>query len=350
MLKGTPTLLIDADITTYVRARQGQHAYTFDEGGEPAISLDDVEEVKAAAVREIEELKLKFETTNVVLCFTDTDGNFRKVILPSYKAGRPPKPLHYYPLRDHLTATYKTYLKPSLEGDDIMGILATHPTLIHGRKIIVSLDKDMATVPGELYNPGKGKLRKVSAEEAEHFFYTQVLTGDPTDNYKGCPGIGPKRAEDILAQTTGADHTWSRIVGAYHEKGLTEADALVQARCARILHHTDYDFKRKEPILWTPPKGCSPIPHAVSGSAPTSGPSTPSSSATSNSKGPTASRTTSRDWKSTMPSTALLARYLTPSGTKSPTPSATASTSSRTASSGKLTNRSRQRTGARGLK
>lgn len=249
------TLLIDADITTYVNARQGQRTYDF--GGdeaEPAVSLDDIEEVKASAQREIEKLMRKFETRNVVLCFTDTEGNFRKRVLPTYKAGRPPKPLHYYPLREHLSKTYRTYLKPSLEGDDIMGILATHPTLIPGRKIIVSIDKDMATVPCELHNPGKGTLRKVSVEEAKHFFYTQVLTGDPTDNYKGCPGIGPKKAEDMLIVPRSEVDLWKAIVRAYCDKGLDEQHAIIQARCARILQHTDYDYKRKEPILWNPPR------------------------------------------------------------------------------------------------
>jgi DNA polymerase-1 len=42
-------------------------------------------------------------------------------------------------------------------------------------------------------------------------------------------------------------------VEAYAKKNLTADDALVQARVARILRHTDYNFKTKEPILWTPP-------------------------------------------------------------------------------------------------
>ena len=32
-----------------------------------------------------------------------------------------------------------------------------------------------------------------------------------------------------------------------------KADALVQARVARILRNTDFNFKTKEPTLWTPP-------------------------------------------------------------------------------------------------
>ena len=36
------------------------------------------------------------------------------------------------------------------------------------------------------------------------------------------------------------------------EKGLTEADALVNARLARILTADDYDFDKKQPKLWSP--------------------------------------------------------------------------------------------------
>jgi DNA polymerase-1 len=42
------------------------------------------------------------------------------------------------------------------------------------------------------------------------------------------------------------------VVSLYAKAGLTEADALRQARLARILRWTDWDNKKKEPILWTP--------------------------------------------------------------------------------------------------
>ena len=40
---------------------------------------------------------------------------------------------------------------------------------------------------------------------------------------------------------------------AYVEAGLTDAHALTQARVARILRASDYNFKERTPILWTPP-------------------------------------------------------------------------------------------------
>lgn len=44
---------------------------------------------------------------------------------------------------------------------------------------------------------------------------------------------------------------WERIVRTYEAKGLTEEDALVQARCAFILRHGHYEDDRV--IHWTPP-------------------------------------------------------------------------------------------------
>jgi DNA polymerase-1 len=41
-------------------------------------------------------------------------------------------------------------------------------------------------------------------------------------------------------------------VETFEEKGMTEDDALVNARLAKILTADDYDFQRKEPKLWSP--------------------------------------------------------------------------------------------------
>jgi DNA polymerase-1 len=75
------------------------------------------------------------------------------------------------------------------------------------------------------------------------------MAGDQTDGYGGVPGIGVKRAETLFKDK---GYTWKTVVSAFEEKDLTEDDALVNARLARILTVEDYDFTKKEPILWTP--------------------------------------------------------------------------------------------------
>lgn len=247
------TLLIDADVLTYVHASKGQRSYAFDEG-DPTLVVEPLEEVIEAAENELASLQRKFKTDDVVLAYSCPKPYFRHSLLPEYKGGRAEKPHHYAALRAHLETTCRSYVKPGLEGDDVLGILATHPKLIPGEKLVVSIDKDMRQVPGRHYNPGKRQEFVITPQDGERFFYTQVLTGDSTDGYKGCPGVGPVTAEKLLSMWDSEPLSpWSIVLDAYMERGLTAAGALNQARVARILQHTDYDFKRKEPILWNPP-------------------------------------------------------------------------------------------------
>ena len=77
----------------------------------------------------------------------------------------------------------------------------------------------------------------------------QSCAGDQTDGYSGVPGIGVKRAESLFKEN---GYSWKTAVKAFTDKGLTEEDALVNARLARILTVDDYDFTRKQPKLWSP--------------------------------------------------------------------------------------------------
>lgn len=192
-----------------------------------------------------------------VICLSDASGNFRNDISETYKANRGKRPMLYGPLREWVMEEYPEWtpsstepthcIRPRLEADDILGILGTSPSN-RGVCVLYSEDKDLRQIPG--FHVGKVGLETVTEEEGELFFMTQILTGDSVDNYPGCPGIGPVKAGRLLEAST--DH-WPTIVEAYTKAGLTEGDALIQARQARILQYTDYDFKKKEPILWNPP-------------------------------------------------------------------------------------------------
>jgi DNA polymerase-1 len=48
------------------------------------------------------------------------------------------------------------------------------------------------------------------------------------------------------------DELWDIILMAYGSKGLTEDDAILQARMAHILRATSYNFKTKKIRLWQP--------------------------------------------------------------------------------------------------
>jgi hypothetical protein len=134
-----------------------------------------------------------------------------------------------------------------------MGILATHPTIVPGEKIIVSLDKDMKQIPGKLYNPGKKTLRTITRRRARSSSTRRCSRAIPWMSTRGAPAWA-RRPPRILLHEWDSEplSPWTIVVDAYKSKGLTEADALVQARVAKILQHTDYNFRKKEPILWTP--------------------------------------------------------------------------------------------------
>ena len=89
----------------------------------------------------------------------------------------------------------------------------------------------------------------LAPSEGAKWHLIQSLAGDQTDGYGGVPGIGIKRAEALFKDK---GYTWKAVVEAFTEKDLSEEEALVNARLAKILTVDDYDFKNKRPILWNP--------------------------------------------------------------------------------------------------
>ena len=133
------TLLIDADIVAYKFSAASERKYNWGDGI-ISVAQDENYNPFQKAVDYVEEIKEKLGATDIIICLSDPDANFRKLILESYKGNRKgiPKPLHLMAVKDHLAKTYPSYIRPTLEADDIMGILSTHPTLVKGKKIIVS--------------------------------------------------------------------------------------------------------------------------------------------------------------------------------------------------------------------
>ncbi|MDX0455502.1 hypothetical protein GOC72_18780 [Sinorhizobium medicae] len=241
------TLLIDGDIL--VVSTGAVLEKEVDWGDDEWTLTCDVGEVKETVMGTIRRLERDLDADASVITLS-MGTTFRHDIYPTYKKGRGRKPVGTNEVKRWLIEEQGAKFKPGIEADDVMGILATNPRLIKGEKIIVSQDKDMLTIPGKLYR--SGEIVDVTAAEAEFHWLTQVLTGDVTDGYPGCPGMGPVKAKKLLAGIPKGEHWWPHIVGAFTAVGLTEEDALLQARLARILHNDDYDHAKKEPILWTP--------------------------------------------------------------------------------------------------
>lgn len=253
------TLLIDGDILVYQVAAKSQRPAIDWGNGIYSPETADLPEAIDHLTDRILTLKNGCAADRVAIALKDKD-NFRKHLYPAYKANRKPGAIPM--LRGslmkwlHEEKGKAIWSRPGLEGDDVIGILATSDVIIPGEKLIWSIDKDVRQIPGK-HLTEDFKIDEVTEADGEYLFYQQTLTGDSTDNYPGCPGIGPKKAARILdvAHPWEPAIQWLLVVEAYERAGLSTDVALTMARVARILRNTDYDFKRKEPILWTPPSG-----------------------------------------------------------------------------------------------
>ena len=276
------TLLLDADIIAFKIASVSQKVYQFPDC-EPTLVVDDWDEVTPRIDSAISKLQEDLGTEKVIVCLScPTAENWRLEILPTYKGKRDysKRPFHLAGIKDYMESNWPSYRRPTLEADDIMGILSTDPSIVPGKKVIVSEDKDMKTVPGWLFNPAKDtKPRLITEESADHWHLYQTICGDTVDCYDGCPGAGPAAADEVLngGWWTSYQHTftrglrkgtqetrwelhtgrlpnfdWEGVVSLFLKHGYTEADALVQARVARICRSSDFDFVNKKVLPWTP--------------------------------------------------------------------------------------------------
>ncbi|MGZ2448511.1 DNA polymerase-1 [Rhizobium ruizarguesonis] len=270
------TLIIDGDALVYQLAFSAEVKTNWaDEGEEPVITIHaDEAETTFRLLKAVDALQQLHWADTVVFALSDPDANFRLDFWPTYKGNRKDsrKPILHERMREVVQERFKTYLKPRLEADDTIGILATSQRVMPGEKIIISDDKDFNTIPAIRFKFRKNKDGELlhwdqSQLAAEAYHLQQTISGDMTDFYPGCPGQGPIKAEkhvagllsgwlhDVAVDGIKADfvpYVWPKVVAKYEAAGLTEEHALTQARCARILRASDFNFKTQEPILWTP--------------------------------------------------------------------------------------------------
>ena len=237
------SLLIDADYIVYKCCAANETE--IDWGDEVIVVSSRFSEAYNMVEREL------FKVANDLGCFDDsilffTDSiNFRKRIDPAYKGHRNrKKPCGYRRVINKLKEEYNVVVMPQLEADDALGIYATKEQ----GHIICSPDKDMRQIPGELYDFSNAVVT-ITKEEGERWHYIQTLAGDQTDGYSGVPGFGIKRAEAFFEEN---GYSWASVVKAFESKGLTESVGLANARLAKILQCTDYDFDTQSVKLWTP--------------------------------------------------------------------------------------------------
>jgi len=241
------TLLIDADWLAHSACSACECDIRWDE-------WINTLHVEAADVQDYIAMKLSYwrdvtQDNDVVMCFSDYP-TFRHEMNDEYKANRigKRKPLGLRDIRQWLGEQYETRVCAGLEADDVMGLFATGG--LYKNPIIVSIDKDMRTIPCSLL--AGDEVETIHPAQANRAWMMQALTGDTSDNYPGLKGVGPVKAAQILGEAGTLPEMWEKVVAAYRKAGLRFQDALFNARMARILRYGDYDFHAGTVSLWDP--------------------------------------------------------------------------------------------------
>lgn len=161
------------------------------------------------------------------------------------------------------------YEKPGFEADDVIG------TISHSLEsdenvqeiIVVTGDRDMLQLVSPkvtLYMPQGGLQagKRYSREETlermgvypEFIVDYKALVGDPSDNYKGVPGVGPKTAINLINQYGHLDNIYKNldILAPKIKEKLTvnRESAYLSLKLATIVNSVPVDFKLENMNKW----------------------------------------------------------------------------------------------------
>ena len=150
--------------------------------------------------------------------------------------------------------------KEGFEADDVIGTLAKKAEVEGFQTYMMTPDKDYAQLVSEnivMYKPAKGGndpevwgIKEVQEnfgiEDPEQVIDILGLMGDSADNIPGCPGIGPKTAQKLIAQYGSIDGLYEHISdlkGKQKENLETyEEQVRLSRKLAVIIQDVPYDF------------------------------------------------------------------------------------------------------------
>jgi len=251
----TKVALIDADTIAFAACITAEYPddllshemYTHDEW-EEIINDTNYDEVESciwrldydkamkASTDRIDDIILATDTCKAELYFT-TGLNFRHTVDNLYKANRKKTryPAGLKRVKEGLRKLYDGEICEGYEADDIVVALKEEQPEHY---VLCAVDKDVyKSTPGSHYNYYYSerynispKWVTVSKPDAMKFHPLQTLCGDPTDNIKGCPSIGPKKAEKALANCKTLFEMWMVVSDLFSSKGITHERMMQDAR------------------------------------------------------------------------------------------------------------------------
>ncbi len=171
-------------------------------------------------VNTLEDVLKKENPTHIGIAFDPAGGNtFRREAYPEYKAQREATPEVIKASIPIIKDIIRAYNIPMLEvagyeADDVIGTLATEAGKKGITTFMMTPDKDYGQLVKDnvfMYRPkyGDKEFDILGIEEVKHKFNIdnpdQVidmlgLMGDSSDNIPGCPGVGEKTAQKLIAE------------------------------------------------------------------------------------------------------------------------------------------------------
>ncbi len=158
------------------------------------------------------------EPTHIAICFDTPAQTFRQKLLPAYQAQRPQISDDFIVqipiLKDLLDASHLFRCEQDgLEADDMIGTISHEANKSKMRTFILTGDKDIMQLVNEntfvvAPQTGLSSIKVYSIEEVQKKLGVlpqqipelKALMGDPSDNYKGAKGVGPKTALKLIAK------------------------------------------------------------------------------------------------------------------------------------------------------
>ncbi len=169
-------------------------------------------------VNTLEEVLRKEKPTHIAVCFDPKGPTFRSELLESYKGERSETPediKRSIPIIKEIIKCYGIPVleSPGYEADDVIGTMATRASKEGFTTFMMTPDKDF----GQLVSPNviqykpsyrgqdfelrgeKEVCERYGIQRTSQVIDLLALMGDKIDNIPGCPGVGEKTAQKLIA-------------------------------------------------------------------------------------------------------------------------------------------------------
>ncbi len=208
-----------------------------------------------------------------VCVFDASRTSFRQDIYPAYKANRQETPedliSQSYLVREGVAAMGIPVLCiPGVEADDVIATLAHNNCKGHDATRIITSDKDLMQLVSDcifLYDGMKDReIREPQVLEKfgvkpNQVIDIQSLMGDSSDNVPGVPGIGPKKASELINQFGSLDNLYDNLEEVKNERTRNllrdnRESAYISKQLVTLKKDVDLTGLKIEPLIFNTPK------------------------------------------------------------------------------------------------